>query len=234
MAREVVVLTGGDPASPALADRLPADAYVIAADSGLANATALGLHVDLVVGDLDSVEAHTLEQAVAAGADVERHPEAKDRTDLAIALDAAARHVDDADARFTVVGGHGGRLDHLLANALLLAADDYATHAVRAFMGAATVHVVRDRAELHGIRGEHVSLLPLHGPAVGVTTSGLLYPLHDETLEPGSTRGVSNELDTPAAEVRLRAGVLLAVQPGTLGTHARSGLVVTDERTDAP
>lgn len=234
MTREVVILTGGDPASPALADRLPADAYVIAADSGLANATALGLHVDLVVGDFDSVEPAVLDAAVAAGAAVERHPPAKDRTDLAIALDAAARHVAEADARFTVVGGHGGRLDHLLANALLLATDEYASHDVRAFMGPATVHVARRRVELAGVRGEHVSLLPLHGPAVGVSTSGLLYPLQDETLAPGTTRGVSNELADVRAEVRLREGVLLAVQPGTLGTHVRSGLVPSDERNDTP
>jgi thiamine pyrophosphokinase len=56
-------------------------------------------------------------------------------------------------------------------------------------------------------------LLPLGGAAEGVTTTGLRYPLRDETLDPGSTRGVSNVVDTTPAGVALRAGVLLAVLP---------------------
>jgi thiamine pyrophosphokinase len=59
-----------------------------------------------------------------------------------------------------------------------------------------------------------VSLLPVHGPARGVTTEGLLYPLAGEDLEPGTTRGVSNEMTAAEALVRVRDGVLLAVRPG--------------------
>ena len=221
-----IVLTGGDPVSPALADVLPTDAYVIAADSGLANAAGLGLHVDLLVGDMDSVGAAALSAAVDDGTEVERHPVAKDRTDIAIALDAALRRGTD---RVTVVGGHGGRLDHHLANALLLASARYASLHVDAYMGPAHLHVVRDAVRLTGVRGELVSLLPMHGTAHGVVTEGLLYPLRSEDLPPGSTRGVSNELTGNAATVSLVDGVLLAVQPGTLGTHVRSGLTLDDQ-----
>lgn len=213
-----IVLTGGDPVSATLAGRLPRAARVIAADSGLAAAAGLGLTVDLVVGDLDSVDAATLEAAVDAGTEVERHPPAKDRTDIAIALDAAVRH---GARRVTVVGGHGGRLDHHLANTLLLASDRYAELDVDAFMGSAHLHVVRDRVTLAGVPGELVSLLPLHGPVRGITTTGLLYPLEGEDLLPGSTRGVSNELTGTAATVSVDAGPLLTVQPGALGTHLR-------------
>ena len=64
-----------------------------------------------------------------------------------------------------------------------------------------------------------MSLLPAHGPARGVRTTGLLYPLAEEDLDEGSTRGVSNEFAQPVATVTLAAGVLLAVQPGASGTH---------------
>jgi thiamine pyrophosphokinase len=124
-----------------------------------------------------------------------------------------------------VLGGHGGRLDHLLANAALLASPRYAAVELVAHMGQARVTVVRGEAELSGIPGDLVSLLPLNGVASGVTTEGLLYPLHDEDLLPGSTRGVSNELVDAVARVRLRSGALLAVQPGQAGTH--------QQRTDA-
>lgn len=212
----VVVVTGGDPVDPARVPPLPAGARVVAADGGLATADVLGLTVDVVVGDMDSVAPDRLAAAEAAGARVDRHPVAKDATDLALAMDVAA---DLGAHRVTVVGGDGGRLDHLLANALLLAADDHASLRVVAHLGPATITVVRDEATLLGRRGELVSLLAVNGRAEGITTEGLLYPLRDEDLAPGSSRGVSNELARPTAHVRLRSGVLLAVQPGAPGTH---------------
>lgn len=214
----VIVLTGGDPVDASVAALLPADAFVIAADSGLHGAAALGLDVDLVVGDFDSVEPEVLREAERLGAEVERHPEAKDRTDLALALDVARRY-EPTDV--TVVGGAGGRLDHLLANVLLLASDTYRQLTLRAVTSTAVYHVVRDEVTLTGVRGGHVTLLPVHGPAHGVATDGLLYPLRGETLEAGSTRGVSNELLGPRAQVRVTAGTLLAIQPGSVGTHVR-------------
>lgn len=57
-------------------------------------------------------------------------------------------------------------------------------------------------------------LLPVHGPALGVVTGGLLYPLAGEDLPPGTSRGVSNVLAADRATVSLTGGVLLAVQPG--------------------
>lgn len=217
--RCVVAVAGGDPVPPHVAARLPADAFVIAADSGLGVATALGVDVDLVVGDLDSVDLTALERARAAGVEVREFPADKDRTDLALALDAG---VEAGADRIVVVGGHGGRLDHLLANALLLASPEYAGVDVVAHMGEATIHVVRHGTTLAGSPGELVTLLPVHGPAHGVTTEGLLYPLDDEPLTAGSSRGVSNELAVQEATVRVRDGVLLVIQPGALGVHLRS------------
>ena len=69
-------------------------------------------------------------------------------------------------------------------------------------------------ANVDGEAGELVSLLPVHGPAEGVRTSGLRYPLHGETLPAGTTRGVSNVVESPPAEVQLDAGTLVVVLPG--------------------
>ncbi len=212
----VVVVTGGDPVDPAHLPVLPPDTTVIAADSGIDQAHALGLVVDLAIGDFDSVSRDGLARATDMGATVERHPAAKDATDLELALDAALAL---RPARIHVLGGHGGRLDHHLANALLLAAPAYATAALTAQMGAARVTVVRDTVELHGPLGDVVSLIAAHGPARGVTTTGLLFPLDHEDLHPGSTRGISNELVDASATVALDDGVLIAVQPGQIGAH---------------
>lgn len=212
----IVVVTGGDPVRPSDRAHVPGGALVIAADSGIDHAYALGLRVDVAVGDFDSASPSALARAEADGASVERHPAAKDATDLELALDAALARGPE---RIVVLGGGGGRVDHLLANAALLAADRYADVDLVAHLGGATVTVVRRTSELHGARGELVSLLAVHRPALGVRTDGLLYPLAGEDLLPGSTRGVSNELVASPASVSLADGVLLVVQPGQIGTH---------------
>jgi thiamine pyrophosphokinase len=211
--RVAIVLAGGDPVEPHVRSKLPSDGYVVAADSGLHLGVPLGLHVDLVVGDFDSADPAAVDRAIEAGANIDRHPAAKDATDLELALDAALAWNPD---RIIVVGGNGGRLDHLLGNVTLLAAPRLRDVAVDAWMGDAHVAVVRggQRAvEFDARIGEVLTLLPLGGAARGVTTTGLEYPLRLEDLEPGTTRGVSNVVVARPASVALDAGTLLAVRP---------------------
>jgi thiamine pyrophosphokinase len=163
-----------------------------------------------VVGDFDSVSDLGLAAARRSGATIDRHPTAKDATDLELALDHAVALGPD---RLVVLGGAGGRFDHVLAGALLLADERYAHVATEARFGPALVTVVRGERVLHGGKGDLLSLLPVFGPAHGVTTVGLGYALDDEDLLPGSSRGVSNVFDSLVASVAVREGVLLAVQP---------------------
>ncbi len=207
----VVVVAGGAPPPRSAVHDLPSGAPVIAADGGLENARALGLEPTTAIGDFDSVSAGALESAAAAGVQVVRHPEAKDATDLELALDAALAL---APARIHVLAGDGGRLDHLLAALALLASPKYRSVEIDGAFGQARVHVVRGERALEGAPGDLVSLLALNGAAEGVTTEGLEYPLRGETLEPGSSRGVSNVFAVDRARVRVERGVLLAVQPG--------------------
>ena len=215
----VIVVAGGDDVPPSIASDLPAGAPVIAADSGVDHALALGLAVDVAVGDFDSVSAAGLEQVAAAGARITRHPAAKDATDLELALDEAMAL---QPVEIVVVGGHGGRLDHLLANSLLLASARYAAARVTARWGAATVHVLHggDVVDVHAEPGALLSLLPAHGPALGVRTDGLRYPLHREDLPAGTTRGVSNVVERTRARIRLEQGTLLVVLPGVMDEGA--------------
>jgi thiamine pyrophosphokinase len=204
----VVVIAAGE--GPDVSAALPRDAAVIAADGGAERATALGLEVAVVVGDLDSVSEAALRAAEGRGARIVRHPEAKDATDLELAL---AEAVALRPRRVVVVLSAGGRLDHLLSALHVLAAPMLAGVEVDAFVGEAIVHVVRGERELEGEEGELLTLLPVHGAAEGVVTEGLVYPLTGETLEAGSSRGVSNVLAAPRALVSLERGVLLAIRP---------------------
>jgi thiamine pyrophosphokinase len=208
----VIVVAGGG--AVALGVPLPAGAPVVAADGGLDSALAAGLHVDVVVGDFDSASPAAVEAAEAAGTRVVRHPGAKDATDLELALDEAAAL---EPRRILVVGAAAGRLDHLVAGLLLLAAERYARFEVDGLFGSATVQVVRGERRLDGEPGELVSLLALHGAAENVVTDGLLYPLRGETLLPGSSRGVSNVFAADEARVAVGRGVLVALRPGQEG-----------------
>lgn len=209
-AATVIVVAGGEPPSAAALAGLPVDAFVIAADSGIDSAQAIGLHVGLAVGDFDSATPDAADRVLVSGGLVERYPVAKDATDLEIALDAALARGPE---RIVVLGGAGGRFDHWLAVALLLASPLYASVRIQARWAGATVTVVRSAAVLDGRPGDVVTLLPVHGVARGIHTEGLEYPLRGEELPAGTTRGVSNVLLGTEATVSLTDGVLLAVQP---------------------
>jgi thiamine pyrophosphokinase len=207
----VVVVSGGAPPHPRVAAAVPAGAPVVAADEGLEHAVALGLDVAVAVGDFDSASPDAVAAAESEGTRIVRHPQAKDATDLELALDAAAELRPE---RILVLAGDGGRLDHELAGLLLLGSERYAGMQVDALVADASVQVVRGSRRLEGTPGELLSLLAVGGPAEGVTTEGLAYPLRGETLEAGSSRGVSNVFAEPTARVAVERGVLLAIRPG--------------------
>lgn len=215
MPSTAVIIAGGDPIDARALDRLPHPAYVVAADSGLDQAYRLGLDVDLIIGDLDSVSPEALDRSRSLGVPVEEHPVDKDATDLELALDHAMIR---GSKRAVLFGGHGGRLSHLLGNALVLTAEKYAALDIEWHVAATTVVVARPRrtVTLEGSPGDLVSLLATGGVATGVTTSGLRWALADAQLEPGSTHGISNEMTSTTARVELGDGVLLTI-------HERAG-----------
>jgi len=206
--RFVVVTSGEGPTVEP-----PAGATVIAADGGLERALALGLRVDVAIGDFDSAPAGLVEAVEREGARIVRHPARKDATDLELALDEA---VGLGATSIVVLGSDGGRLDHLTAGLLLLASGPYRSVAVDAVLGETRIAVIHDSRTLTGTVGDLVSLLPVHGPAVAVTTTGLEYPLRGERLDPGTTRGISNVFAAATATVTLEQGTLLAIRPGRI------------------
>ena len=210
----VVVVAGGEAPEPDAARAVPPNAPVVAADRGLDHALALGLRVTVAVGDFDSASADALASAEREGTPIERHPEAKGATDLELALDAALAL---APERILVLAGVGERLDHLLSALLLLGASRFEGVELDARVGPAQVHVIRRERSLEGTPGEIVSLLAVGGRAEGVCTEGLAYPLTRETLEEGSSRGVSNRFEAKTARVEVERGTVLAVRPGVPG-----------------
>jgi thiamine pyrophosphokinase len=199
------------------ADALAADAdgppLIIAADGGAQRAAALGLEARLIVGDLDSLTPAQLDHQRAAGAEIESHPAAKDETDTELALRLAV--VRGAD-RIVLLGGLGGvRFDHALANLLVLTLPELAGRDVSLVDGNSIIRVIGGdgaaEVELVGRPGDVVSLAPLSELVEGITTSGLAYPLQQEDLRHGPTRGISNEMTGSNCRVSLRRGRLAVI-----------------------
>jgi thiamine pyrophosphokinase len=207
--RTVVVVAGGPdlPQAPVL----PPHIAVIAADGGAEHARRLGLRVDRVVGDLDSLPRATVDALACAGVAIEHHPVDKDKTDFELALEAALALEPH---RIVVVGSATGRLDHVLGQLTVLTSELLSGVELDAILGPAVLHVVRTRRVLDGRPGELISLFALPGPASGVTTAGLEYPLEAETLRAGVGRGVSNLFTAERAEITVTDGVVLVVRPG--------------------
>lgn len=203
----VLIFAGGDSPGSALADELPEPDLVIAADSGYDVAVAAGFAVDVLVGDMDSIATEIIPGHVI----VERHDADKDATDLELAL---ARVIEEKPQRIVVVAGSGGRFDHELATAALLCSDRWdQVEELDWVTDRGWGHVVRGRRIVHGDVGRLISLIPMGGAAVGVTTRGLRWNLEAATLHPGTTWGVSNEFTGPVADIRVGFGCLLAVVP---------------------
>ncbi len=212
----ILIVANGRPA-PADPERRWASQFdrILAADGGAAAALSWGLVPDLVVGDLDSLPAQVRAALEAQGCPFDVHPQAKDETDLELALNHAVQQGAD---EIVILGALGGRLDHTLSNVLLLALPQLATCSVRIVDGPEEAFLVRsgERVEVQGRPGDLISLLPLAGDARGVSTGGLLWPLAGDTLCYGFSRGVSNEMVSAEATVKLEEGLLLLI-------HRRAG-----------
>jgi len=211
---QVIVLSGGEPIAIDRDFDLPDNAYVIAADSGLHHAQTLGLAVDLVIGDMDSVDPAVLDDAVRNGSSMQRHPTDKDHTDLELAFEAALR---TGAQRILVVGSHAGRLDHLLGSMGLLAATAQLVDEIIWTDGSTVVTACTPphAATIGGRPGDRLSLVPTGADVAGVTTDGLRWSLDGEHLAAGSTRGVSNVMDAPVASITVDEGTLLIVHERT-------------------
>jgi thiamine pyrophosphokinase len=196
---------------------------VIAADGGARLAQALGIALDLWVGDGDSLGEAGIAALAATGVPIERSRPDKDETDVELAVDAA---IARGAARLIIVGALGGeRVDHALANVILLASDDLIGRPASLLDARSRITLLRapgpdgdaGRLTFQLDPGAIVSLLPFGGDVEGVTTDGLVYPLTGETLRLGPARGVSNVVARRDASVTVRRGLLLVVEsPATL------------------
>jgi len=200
------ILLGGELTVTPRVVALSAGARVIAADSGIRHAAALGVVPELWVGDFDSSSAEDFE----AHRDVPRQafPAAKDKTDGELAIDIA---IAKGATSLIILGAFGGdRADHEflhLALALRLAE--------RGFDVTLTSGRQEGRPVLPGahsfdyLYGTLFSILGFTA-IEGLSISGAEWPLDRIHMEFGSSLTISNRVAGPL-RVSLSSGRALLV-----------------------
>jgi thiamine pyrophosphokinase len=201
--RATVITGGAAPAPEVAAEWIREGSLVIAADSGAQTARAYGIDPDLIVGDFDSLPEAVV--AEYASSRIRRYPRAKDHTDTEIALQIAREEGCD---EVVLIGGGGGRLDHLLA---IVALFERPGPPVAWISANAAVFPVDHEAVQYGRPGELISFLPVGCVPCRMASSGLRWPLDDLEWGRGDL-GISNEFVDREVRVSMRSGRLLVIR----------------------
>ncbi|HVZ38876.1 MAG TPA: thiamine diphosphokinase [Candidatus Kapabacteria bacterium] len=203
-AGEALVAAAGVLPSPLLAARLAREhALVVGTDGAAAQLLAMGVHPDVVIGDMDSV-GDAAERLELTGT-IFVHRPSQEENDLEKAMTwLAARGMMQA----TVIGAGGGMIDHALNNFSVLARHA-ATMRIAIRDDASYGYFVHDHLRIRTHPGDRVSLIPL--ASARLTTHGVQWELDGEELRLGGREGASNRATAEELSITVHEGMLLVV-----------------------
>lgn len=209
---KALIFANGNPEDGVMVHRALSDAdtaHIISADGGARVAWYYNKSPHTVVGDMDSLSDDELQKLRDDGAKILQYPAEKDETDLELALKFATEL--DVDW-IRIIGAIGGRFDQMLANVYLLSLPQLRVRDVALVAGNQILRILyAGEHQLSGSAGDTISLIPMSGDVLNISTQGLQYPLKQETLRFGPARGISNVMLEAIATVKFASGVLLYV-----------------------
>jgi len=183
---------------------------MVCVDGGARHCLASGFKPNLLVGDLDSIDPESSAAMEAMGVECIRFSHEKDASDLELVFDILS---DRFFEQVILLGASGGRTDHQLFNWQLAAAQSwpFQLRIVDDYIDAQLVD--SDRAfNVAASPGQVFSVMPLAGPATGVSVRGAQYPLDNATLIVGSTIGLSNKVTDDRLQISIEKGIVLVMQ----------------------
>lgn len=216
MVEHIVIITGGTVDLAWLKSTGPScyfnrkNTCIMAADKGLLYAKEAGSPVDYILGDFDSLPEGILSEYVDSGAQIRTYPPEKDYTDTHLALLWA---MEIGAKKVTIIGGRGSRFDHSFANISLLSM--LLEHGIQGeIIDPCNRIFMMDKAHSGTItlkkrEKEYISLISYTEKVTGITLRGFKYPLNNETLTIGISRGISNELVEEEGTIQVEEGILL-------------------------
>lgn len=175
---------------------------IVGVDGGNMLLNHLGLLPHVVVGDFDSAELEGVMARVPQAHALTFNSE-KDFTDSELAIQYL---IDEAVESIVVIGGLGGRMDHFLGNIGLFEMTNRLVfidenHEITLMVGPDQKHIANDY--------EFVSLVPFSDCVKGIDLIGFKYPLDQATIKRGQTIGISNEVLSSLATIRITSGKVM-------------------------
>lgn len=208
--KNILIVTGGrvDMAHAALWLKGIQTDYVIAADRGGDTALSMGLPIDLLIGDLDSVR--DPDGVKEAADEVRIFSAEKDDTDTGLALRTA---IEMKPERIFILGGTGQRLDHTFTTVMsLMQTLESGVHCE--IVDANNRIYIKDRDFSIAKKeqyGDFVSFVPVGTGAV-LSLEGFRYDGVRVNVPLGSTLCQSNEVAADTAYVKVHEGVILVFE----------------------
>jgi thiamine pyrophosphokinase len=190
------------------------DALLVAADSGLTLAEQAGYRPGWIIGDMDSLDGNSRLCAYPPEC-VMRYDTDKDFTDTELALSLV---VEKGGDEFWIIGGGGGRIDHLLGIRSLFERDVFPCRWVTDSADIRCVDAASAQRELF-LRLESdalVSVFPLGSGPWKALSQGLKWPLDGLHWDRGFF-GLSNTAAQGEFSIRAEAGRFMVIIPFPLG-----------------
>ena len=178
---------------------------VIAADAGYKNATLMGAHTNILVGDFDSLG------DIPDGVDeVIQLPAEKDVTDTQAAVEIA---LGRGASEIVIIGSTSGRFDHALSNLSILEGYYDRRVPISIVNGQNRVRYIKNSGFIV-VRSKYkyFSLLAADEVVKGVSIEGAKYPLIKKTLKRSHQFAVSNEIVKNAALITVKKGGLFIIE----------------------
>ncbi len=208
--RHAIFVNGLLSAPEALLKEVRPTDYIIGVDGGTDHVVRLGLTPNVIVGDLDSISPQNLEMLQKRGIQVLRYDPRKDETDLELAITHSASKNPKEVILFSPFGG---RVDHALANIMLLTRPALAGSRISLFDGEVRMLLIRAGIpeSLSGEPGSKFSLIPLGGDVHVDSLTGSEWELKNTILPLGVARGLSNIFRSNEVKIGISSGLLLAI-----------------------
>jgi len=200
------IYSGGDIYAENITEHPKSDDITIAADSGYKNALTLGENIQLIVGDMDSLD----ENIVPDKIEIIRLKPEKDMTDTQVAVEVAIERGAD---QIIIVGGIGCRLDHSLSTISILESLDLRHIQAYVTNGKNRVHFIRSTSYLLPKSSyKFFSLLATDEIIKGVDIEGGKYPLKNAKLKRNMQFAISNEITGNCALISVKKGGIYIIE----------------------
>lgn len=165
------------------------------------------------VGDFDSITEDEWKNAQLQVKYIEKFQSEKDDTDMTLALNWA---LTQNPSKIQIFGATGGRLDHLLTNALMLVPIKQQYPQLELLLidrqNELTILLPGNYKVHKDITKKYLSLIPLSETVENLCLNGFKYLLHNQKVTFGSSLCISNEFIEDIGTISFTKGIIMMVR----------------------